>query len=50
MKIYSQCFVKDRLEESKRGGQETTWEATAIIQVKDDVLDQGRSKRCENKH
>lgn len=20
MKIYSQCFVKDRLEESKRGG------------------------------
>lgn len=49
-KIYSQCFVKERLEESKSGGQETTWEATAVIQEKDDVLDQGRSKRCETKH
>lgn len=43
-------LCENRLEESKSGGQETTREATSVIQVKDDVLDQGRSKRCEKKH
>lgn len=35
MEIYSQCFMKDRLKRSKDGGQESTWESTALIQAKE---------------